>query len=73
METAIKIILTVVIVIGCIALSAVIYYGLAYALLWAVSQFVVIETTKKMIVVTVVILWVMSVIFGGKTVTTKKD
>ncbi len=73
METAVKIILTIVIVIGCIALSAVIYYGLAYALLWAVSQFVVIEMTKKMIVATAVILWVLSVIFGGKTVTTKKD
>lgn len=73
METAVKIILTIVIVIGCIALSAVIYYGLAYALLWAVSQFIVIEMTKKMIVATAVILWVLSVIFGGKTVTTKKD
>lgn len=73
METAVKIILTIVIVIGCITLSAVIYYGLAYALLWAVSQFVAIEMTKKMIVATAVILWVLSAIFGGKTVTTKKD
>lgn len=68
METLVKVIIVIITIILAVALSAVIYYGLAWLLLWAVSQFVTIEVTKKMIVATAIILWILSLVFGSKTV-----
>lgn len=68
METLVKVIIVIIVIALAVALSAVIYYGLAWLLLWAVSQFVTIEITKKMIVATAIILWILSLVFGSKTV-----
>lgn len=68
METLVKVIIAIIVIILAVALSAVIYYGLAWLLLWAVSQFVTIEVTKKMVVATAIILWILSLVFGSKTV-----
>lgn len=68
METLVKVIIVIIVIALAVALSAVIYYGLAWLLLWAVSQFVTIEVTKKMIVATAIILWILSLVFGSKTV-----
>lgn len=68
METLVKVIIVIIVIALAVTLSAVIYYGLAWLLLWAVSQFVTIEVTKKMIVATAIILWILSLVFGSKTV-----
>ena len=68
METLVKVVIVIIVIILAVALSAVIYYGLAWLLLWAVSQFVTIEVTKKMIVATAIILWILSLVFGSKAV-----
>ena len=68
METLVKVIIVIIVIALAVALCAVIYYGLAWLLLWAVSQFVAIEVTKKMVAATAVILWILSFVFGSKTV-----